>query len=84
MPAMIPFRLLDTATEHGATLRLYQRGMEFSIRVDKAADLMNSRVHHSEAVLAKLACTPIAKRKNATYWSVASAWVSRSLPPFRM
>jgi len=62
---MIPFRLLDTATEHGATLRLYQRGMEFSIRVDKAGDLMNSRMHHSEDVLAELACTPIAKRNNA-------------------
>ena len=62
---MIPFRLLDTATEHGATLRLYQRGMEFSIRVDKAGDLMNSRMHHSEDVLAELACKPIAKRKNA-------------------
>ncbi len=62
---MIPFRLLDTATEHGATLRLYQRGMEFSIRVDKAGDLMNSRMHNSEDVLAELACKPIAKRKNA-------------------
>jgi len=62
---MIPFRLLDTATEHGATLRLYQRGMEFSIRVDKAGDLMNSRMHHSEDVLAELACKPIATRKNA-------------------
>jgi len=62
---MIPFRLLDTATEHGATLRLYQRGMEFSIRVDKAGDLMNSRMHHSEDVLAELACKPIAKRQQA-------------------
>jgi len=62
---MIPFRLLDTATEHGATLRLYQRGMEFSIRVDKAGDLMNSRMHHSEDVLAELACTPISKRTHA-------------------
>ncbi|MBN4076995.1 hypothetical protein JYT48_01840 [Mariprofundus ferrooxydans] len=62
---MIPFRLLDTATEHGATLRLYQRGMEFSIRVDKAGDLMNSRMHHSEDVLAALACKPIAKRQHA-------------------
>jgi len=62
---MIPFRLLDSATEHGATLRLYQRGMEFSIRVDKAGDLMNSRMHHSEDVLAELACKPIASRKDA-------------------
>ncbi|RLL54387.1 hypothetical protein D8Y20_03710 [Mariprofundus sp. EBB-1] len=62
---MIPFRLLDTATEHGATLKLYQRGMDFSIRVDQAGDLMNSRMHNSEDVLAELACKPIAKRKNA-------------------
>jgi len=60
---MIPFRLLDTATEHGTTLRLYQRGIDFSIRVDKAGDLMNSRQHHSEDVLAELACKPIANRK---------------------
>jgi len=60
---MIPFRLLDTATEHGATLRLYQRGVDFSIRVDKAGDLMNSRQHHSEDVLAELACKPVASRK---------------------
>jgi len=60
---MIPFRLLDTVTEHGTTLRLYQRGVDFSIRVDKAGDLMNSRQHHSEGVLAELACEPIANRK---------------------
>jgi len=62
---MIPFRLLDTVSEHGATLRLYQRGMEFSIRVDQAGDLMNSRMHHSEDVLAELACSPIAQRQHA-------------------
>ena len=62
---MIPFRLLDTATEHGATLRLYQRGTDFSIRVDQAGDLMNSRMHNSEDMLAELACKPIAKRQNA-------------------
>jgi len=61
---MIPFRLIDTATEHGTTLRLYQRGMDFSIRVDKAGDLMNSRQHHSEDVLAELACKPVAGREN--------------------
>jgi len=60
---MIPFRLIDTATEHGATLRLYQRGVDFSIRVDNAGDLMNSRQHHSEDILAELACTPVAGRK---------------------
>jgi len=60
---MIPFRLIDTATEHGTTLRLYQRGVDFSIRVDNAGDLMNSRTHHSEDVLAELACKPISDRK---------------------
>ncbi|MCF6208859.1 MAG: hypothetical protein L3J61_05695, partial [Ghiorsea sp.] len=60
LAAMIPFSLLDTATEHGTTLRLYQRGDEFSIRVDKAGDLMNSRAHNSEDVLAELACKHIA------------------------
>jgi len=60
---MIPFRLIDTVTEHGTTLRLYQRGVDFSIRVDKAGDLMNSRTHHSEDILAELACTPIAGRR---------------------
>ncbi len=59
---MIPYRLLDTATEHDTTLRLYQRGVDFSIRVDKAGDLMNSRTHHSEDVLAELACKQIADR----------------------
>jgi len=62
--AMIPYRLLDTATEHDTTLRLYQRGVDFSIRVDKAGDLMNSRTHHSEDVLAELACERIAGRKS--------------------
>jgi len=60
--AMIPFRLLDTATDHDTTLRLYQRGMDFSIRVDKAGDLMNSRTHYSEDLLAEMACTHIAGR----------------------
>ncbi len=45
-------------------LRLYQRGVEFSIRVDRAGELMNSRAHHSEDVLAELACTQIAGRLN--------------------
>jgi len=60
---MIPFRLIDTATEHGTTMRLYQRGIDYSIRVDKAGDLMNSRLHYSEDVLAELACKAIAGRK---------------------
>jgi len=61
---MIPFKSLDTVTECGATLRLYQRGEEFSIRVDKAGELMNSRAHHSEEVLAELACEHIKGREH--------------------
>lgn len=60
---MIPFKLVDTAVEAGVALRLYQRGDEFSIRVDKAGELMNSRAHHSEEVLAEVACRMIANRQ---------------------
>ncbi|MDP1594584.1 MAG: hypothetical protein Q8L80_10140 [Gallionella sp.] len=60
---MLPYTLLDTASWSDTTLRLYQRGDEFSIRVDKAGELMNSRAHHSEAVLAELACKQIAGRE---------------------
>ena len=63
LAAMLPFKLLDTASEHGTTLHLYQRGDEFSIRVDKAGDLMNSRAHNSEDVLAELACEHLAGRE---------------------
>lgn len=62
---MIPYQLIDTATEHGTTLRLYQREDEFSIRVDKAGELMNTRQHNSEDVLAELACAKITGRSNA-------------------
>jgi len=54
-----PYKLLAEATDHGSTLRLYQRGTEFSIRVDKHGELMNSRLHNSEDILADLACTPV-------------------------
>lgn len=60
---MIPYKLIDTASWAGTTLRLYQRGDEFSIRVDKAGELMNSRAHNSEDVLAELACKLIAERE---------------------
>jgi len=60
---VIPYSLIDSASEHGATLRLYQRGDEFSIRVDGQGELMNSRQHHSEDVLAELACARIRERK---------------------
>jgi len=54
---MMPWKLLDRAQMPGSgeELRLYQRGGEFSIRVDRH-ELMNSRVHGSEDALAELAC----------------------------
>lgn len=60
---MIPYKLIDTAKWAETTLRLYQRGDEFSIRVDRAGELMNSRSHHSEDMLAELACQHIAGRE---------------------
>jgi len=57
---MIPWELLDSAPVPGGIeiLRLYRRDDEFSIRVD-GCELMNSRVHGSEDVLAKLSCARI-------------------------
>ena len=57
---MIPWLLLDSARApgEGEELRLYQRGKEFSIRVD-GSELMNSRVHGSEDAMAQLACARI-------------------------
>jgi len=60
---MIPFLEIDRADDHGGIMRLYQRGEEWSIRVDKQGELMNSRAHNSEEVLAVLACKLIAGRK---------------------
>jgi spermidine synthase len=60
---MIPWEFLDSAPVPGSgeVLRLYQRGEEFSIRVE-SRELMNSRVHGSEDALAELACARIADR----------------------
>jgi spermidine synthase len=60
---MIPWALIERAQVpgHGGELRLYQRGGEFSIRLD-AGELMNSRAHGSEDALAELACARIADR----------------------
>jgi spermidine synthase len=61
---VIPYTLIDSSSAHGTTLHLYRRGEEFSIRVDRQqGELMNSRLHHSEDVLAELACARIAHRK---------------------
>src|SRR5882724_9452410 len=63
---MIPWRLLDTASVPGGegSLRLMQRGAEFSIRLDHY-ELMNSRLSGSEEALAAIACDPIKSRKAA-------------------
>ncbi len=46
-------------------MRLYRRGDEWSIRVDKQGELMNSRAHHSEDVLAELACAHLGEKPSA-------------------
>ena len=60
---MIPWQLLDSATVPGVDTKLflYQRGGEFSIRVD-GVELMNSRAHGSEDALAQISCARIASR----------------------
>ncbi|MDX8387945.1 MAG: hypothetical protein R8M46_05360 [Ghiorsea sp.] len=51
------FTLLDSSTEHGTTMHLFQCGDEFSIRVDKEdSELMNNNFHYSEDVLAEIVC----------------------------
>jgi spermidine synthase len=64
---MIPWMLIDKADIPGSkeTLRLLQRGSEFSIRLDHN-ELMNSRLSGSEEALAELACARIAQREKAS------------------
>jgi spermidine synthase len=61
---MIPWKLLDRAPVPGGAgeLMLYQRGEEFSIRLTRRGELMNSRVHGSEDALAQLTCARLAGR----------------------
>ena len=63
---MIPRKLLDRALtpDKSCELQLYRRGDDFFISLD-GKELMTSRMHGSEAVLAELACTPIANRAKA-------------------
>ncbi len=63
---MIQWELLDSAAVRGtgAELRLYQRGGEYSIRLE-GRELMNSRVHDSEEAMGRLACERIADRPGA-------------------
>ncbi len=60
---MLPWIHLATATvPQGGTLRLLQRGDEFSIRLDGGNELMNSRLGGSEEDLATLALDRLAGR----------------------
>jgi spermidine synthase len=61
---VIPWRLLDSASVPGGegSLRLMQRGTEFSIRLDRT-ELMNSRLSGSEEALAATACGRIRSHK---------------------
>ncbi len=63
---MIPRKLLDNAQtpDKEGKLQLYQRGDDFFISFD-GKELMNSRMHGSEDVLAELACMPIARSPKA-------------------
>ncbi|MFC1567619.1 hypothetical protein ACFL3K_00250 [Pseudomonadota bacterium] len=62
---MTDYRLLDSSSENGTTLRLLQRDDEYTIRVDgEHGELMHSSVHNSEDVLAELACSHIADRQS--------------------
>ncbi|KAB1076308.1 spermidine synthase [Methylobacterium planeticum] len=60
---MIPWKHLGTAEIPGeaGTLRLLQRGSEFSIQLGQN-ELMNSRLSGSERALADLACTRVGAR----------------------
>ena len=60
---MVPWELLDRVSIPGgkSELRLYRRGEEFSIKLERD-DLMTSRMHNSEDALAELACAKLGKR----------------------
>ncbi|MCE3291018.1 MAG: Spermidine synthase [Caulobacter sp.] len=61
---MIPWLQLSTATMPGGggTLRLMQRGQEFSIMADGGIELMNSRLSGSEEAIARLTAERLAGR----------------------
>ncbi|MDE2489169.1 MAG: hypothetical protein KGO51_17390 [Alphaproteobacteria bacterium] len=60
---MIRWVHLDTAAvPGGGELRLMQRGGEFSIMAERGNELMNSRVHGSEELLATMALAKIRDR----------------------
>lgn len=60
---MLPWTHLDTATTpEGDLLRLFQRGTEFSIRLQGGNELMNSRLSGSEEALATLAVQRLGRK----------------------
>lgn len=63
---MTPWILLDSAPVpgNGGELRLYQRGDEFSIKIQGRGELMNSRVHGSEDALAVQTCERLVNKDN--------------------
>ena len=65
---MVPWELLDCAAvpRSQGELRLYRRGAEFSIRLDRC-ELMNSRIHGSEDALADLAWARIDGRRRPRF-----------------
>lgn len=59
---MLPWTLIDCAVNgDGTRLELWQRGAEFSIRA-AAGELMSSRTHGSEQLLARLAVGALGER----------------------
>lgn len=64
---MIPWKLVSRSRtpDNESELTLYQRGTEYSIRVN-GQELMNSRMFGSEKMLAELSYPPIADRKTAS------------------
>ena len=65
---MDPWTQIDSAPVPGSDteLTLLQRDDDFAIRIsDVQGDLMNSRMYHSEEVLAELGCTRLGSIENA-------------------
>ncbi len=62
---MRPWELLDSSTVVGEAhdLKLYRRGDEYSIKTG-SIELMNSRMHSSEDVLAELGCKGLRHKSN--------------------
>jgi spermidine synthase len=59
---MLPWKLIDSAVVHdGSRLELWSRGEQFSIRA-AAGELMNSRTHGSEQLLASLSLDALGAR----------------------